>query len=377
MRINLSDNFPSFKGPLRSADLNDAFQELASYLGVAVELIQKLHKKNKISNLAIAYDSEAIAQLATDLQTQQNTINASAKVLYRSFSVAGGISSNGSDPVPTTDSEFGMLQLPEVSRRSFIEMIEDGLGELIPDPTVLLYVNGIQQSPSASSRYLLSRNKNDVWIEEAITSGDRIVKVIFPRPPQIAPNYMVISPMPTYKETIHSILFRDFNDLYNTPFTGFPASITTKRKFIFSGSSFKNEVMFSLTPWFVGGKYVYGCRMFDIGYIDFASKAVARFSVTNSDTVNNVIGISHLPINGQFLNPGPIGFGYVSANPLIIRIFTNSGYSNKIWDSVYSSYPSSASPISAGGVSTLYVEVELNKVSDASPYLNNIAIAYN
>ena len=377
MRINLADNFPNFKGPLRSADLNDAFQELASYLGVAVELVQKLHKKSRISNLAIAYDSEAISQLATDLQNQQNTLNTSAKVLYRSFSVAGGISSNGVDPIPTTDTEFGMLQLPEVSRRSFIEMVEDGLGELIPDPTVAVYVNGIPQASTASSRYLLSKNKNDVWVEESTTSGDRVIKIVFPRPPQIAPNYMILSPLPTYKETIHSVVFRDFNDVYNTPFTGFPSSITTKRKFIFSGSAFKSELMFSITPWFVGGKYVYGARSVDLGYIDFSSKAVARFSVSNSDTINNVIGISHLPINGQFLTPGPIGFGYVNANPLIIRVFTNSGYSNKIWDNAYSSYPSSASPISAGGVSTLYIEVELNKVSDASPYLQNIAIAYN
>lgn len=377
MNFDLSTYFPSFRGPLRSADFNDAFKEIADFLGISVKLVQRLHRKDSTFRTALNYDLLAMEQFTTDLETQQDTLNTSAKTLFRSFSNGTGLSSDGTNTLAQVDSAYGILHLPIVYTNSFIPEVEDEWGDMIPDPNVDVYVDDVLAVQESSTRNIISRSMDDLWIEASNDPGNRTIRIVFPRAPQIAPNYMVLSPLPIYKESIGSVQFKTFGGSYSSPYTGFPTSIIQRKKYYFGASSFKDEARFTITPWLINSKYVYGMRNFDIGYTSFAVKGVARFTMSNSEAINNIIGISHSPVNGSFVKPGPASFGFLDAEPVIIRIYSNSGYSNLLWDNIYYSYPSDASPISVGGGTSLYVEVEINKVSDTTPVLENLTVAYN
>jgi len=375
MNLDLSSYFPTFRGLLRSADLNAAFKEFSSFLGVAIGLLQRLKRKDDAFRLGLAYDLQAVEEYVTALEGEQSTLDTAAKLLYRSFSNGTDLSTNGSDPPLVASPEHGILCLQEVQRTSFILEVEDEWGDAIPDPIVKIYVDDVLAPQTATARNIISRRPEDLWLVEGAGAGNRTVRIVFPRAPQVAPNYLLLAPLPIYKETISGVMFRDFNGDLAVPYADFPATVVQKKLFHFSNASFRDEARFVLTPWSTGGKYIYGMRTFDLGHISHAATGVVRFSMSNAEAITNIIGIAHTPVNGSFVQPGPAVIGYLDAEPVTIRIFSDSGFSNLLWDNTYP-YPSAAAPISAGGGTTIYIEIEMTKVSDTTPILKELSVVY-
>jgi len=374
-KLDLSSYFPELGGSLRSADLNQAFEDVAKNLGVGIALFQRSHSRYQIYRQATSYESLALDEMFSDLEALQDAINVGAKLLYRSFSSSTGLSSNGVDQILYSDTLHGILHLPLVSRQSFLRDLEDDYGDVIPDPSISVYINDFPASEGDSPRLMLSSKPWDIWFEESTIPGNRIVRIAFPGSPRIAPNYLLLSPFPTYKSIISSVEFKDFGDNYSTPYSGFPSTVNTNSLFYFSNSAFRDEIRFVVTPW-NAGNYISGMRRVDIGYAAFSNSGTVRFSLTNGDTIGNIIGVTHDPQNGSFVRPGPDPFGQLDDEPVVLRIFSDVGYSSQIWDNIAYPYPTTASPIVVGA-STIYVEVEMNKVSDTTPTLRSMGVLYN
>ena len=374
MNLDLSSYFPTFRGPLRSSDLNSAFKEISEFLGVAIAQFQRLKSKDDIYRLAIGWDIKAVVDYLNSIVILQNTMNSNAKVLYRSFSSGTDTTSNGIDPILNIDTTHGLLTLPEVQRTSFIMEIDGDWNEKVPDPFVKVYLDDVLKAEGQTIRNFLCKSPENIWVAESTSGGSRTIKIIIPRSSQISPNYLIFDPLPTYKEIISGVLFRDFNASLATPYAGFPATISKKTILHFSNSAFRDEVRFSLTPWHSEGKYIYGMRFFDLGHITHASSGAIRFQLSNGDMITDIIGISHIPQNGSFVQPGPDIIGFLDQEPVSIRIFADASYSSLLWSNS-TSYPSETTPIPVGDT-VLYVEVEMKKVSDTTPTLSNLMVAY-
>lgn len=365
-----------FRGPLDSALLNGAFEEIYRELGFAVMHLQEVSATKETYLSALAYQLQAINSLYAGNDTQVTAMNTTRGVLHRNMYDGDGLTVRAGSRIADVSSLYGVARLPAGRKMSFVPQTYDANGYSVADPSLSLYIDGeLQEYSSAAIYNMLHRNDQTIWFETGIGVVARTIRLDLPKPPAAKLNYVEIQPVPNFTQTIDSFLARDFNGNYVAPYADFP-DITRNAFESFENNSFNDSIQFDLTPWNVDGG-VNGIRYFDCGYIDYIGNANLRFSMVTASTINNITHISHTPQNREFTHPGTSYLGFMDDPAVRIYIRTGSHDGALLWDNMNYAYPQdSGIPIAAGGVNTLYVDIDFYKTNDSTPVFNDITVYF-
>lgn len=375
--MNLTRWKQQFRGPLSSALLNSAFEEIYEELGKAIEYVQHLSENKQTLTDALSYQLNAIAGIYGAENTAVDNMNATRGILHRNMYIDAGITNAAGTVQATVNTIYGVAHLPIGRKLSMIPQQKNIYGESVADPLVKIYLNDNFQPSDTNIYEMLHRKTNAIWFEKNVGAAARTIRIVFPKAPNTKLNYIEFQPVPILNETINNIQIKNYSNLYQLPYESCPA-VNNNAMLCFENNAFNDAIQFDLTPWNIDGG-VYGMKYFDCGYADYIGTANIRFTLSSAvpGAINTITHIFHEPNNLNFVHPGPNYLGFLDNPPVKISLRKNSHAGALLWDNVNYAYPQdSGISITAGGITDIYVEIEFTRMSDCTPIFQNITIYY-
>jgi len=373
--MNLTHWKQKFRGPLSSALLNGAFEEIYRELGVAINHLQQLSGSKNALLSALAYQLQAVNSLYAGTASEVGIMNTTRGILHRNMYTSDGLTAEAGSRIASVSNMYGIAMLPIGRKLSFIPQIVDSFGESIADPSIKLYLDDEFQDADNAVYNMLHHNESSLWFETNSGVDLKSLKLELPKPPTTILNYIEIQPIPNFVQTIDNLEIRNFDGIFASPYDGFP-DIQQNSFTSFENNSFNDSIQFELSPWNVDDG-VCGIKYFDCGYIDFIGSANLRFELTTTSTINQITDIFHTPRNREFVNPGASYLGFVDDPSVVITIRSGSHGGAVLWDNLSHAYPQDSNiPISAGGVNTLYVNVDFYKINNSTPIFKDLTVYF-
>jgi len=376
--MNLTRWHQAFRGPLSSELLNRAFEEIYEELGKAIEYVQHLSENKQTLTDALSYQLNAIAGIYGAENTAVGNMNTTRGILHRNMYIDTGITNAAGTVQATINAMYGIAHLPIGRKLSMVPQEKNVYGESVADSLIKIYLDDDLQPSDANIYEMLHRKVNAIWFGKNVGAALKVIRINFPKAPNTKLNYIEFQPAPILNETIDNIQIRNYNNLYQSPYDGCPA-VNNNTMLCFENNSFNDSIQFELMPWNIDGG-ICGMKYFDCGYADYIGAANIRFIMSTAapGTINTITHIFHEPNNLNFVHPGPNYLGFLDNPPVKISLRKNSHAGTLLWDNVNYAYPQdSGIPITAGGITDIYIEIEFIKMNDSTPIFQNITIYYD
>lgn len=375
--MNLTRWKTKFRGPLSSALLNSAFEEIYRELGIAVDYIQHLSENKQTLTDALSYQLNALAGVYGAESTAVDTMNTNRGILHRNMYNDAGVTNAAGTVQATVNTIYGIAHLPIGRKLSMVPQEKNIYGESVANSLIKIYLNDELQPLGTNIYEMLHRKTDAIWFEKNVGAAARTIRITFPKAPNTKLNYIEFQPVPILYETISNIQVRNYNNLYLAPYDGCP-DINVNTMLCFENNEFNDSIQFDITPWNIDDG-VYGMKYFDCGYADYVGAANIRFTMSSAipNAINSITNIYHTPNNLNFVHPGPNYLGFLDNPPVRISLRRDSHAGALLWDNVNYAYPQdSGVPIIAGGITDIYVEIEFTKMNDSSPTFRDLTIYF-
>lgn len=375
--MNLTRWKQAFRGPLSSALLNSAFEEIYKELGKAIEYVQHLSENKQTLTDALSYQLNAVAGIYGAESAAVDNMNTTRGILHRNMYIDTGITNAAGTVQATVNTIYGVAHLPIGRKLSMIPQEKNIYGESVADSLIKIYLNDDLQPSDANIYEMLHRKTNAIWFEKNVGAALKTIRINFPKAPNTKLNYIEFQPVPILNETIDNIQVKNYNNLYQSPYEDCPA-VNNNAMLCFENNSFNDSIQFDITPWNIDGG-VYGMKYFDCGYTDYVGTANIRFTMSSTSGINTITHIFHVPNNLNFVHPGPNYLGFLDNPPVKITLWSGSYDGALLWNNVNYAYPQdSGIPITVPGapVNDIYVEIEFIKMNDSTPVFNNLTLYF-